>query len=259
MSTRSPAEPPSRDPPSDAFRPADEVVKEIHAALERESRVRLHQYPIKIEYTRGVAILDGEVRDIAAKKLALERAAAVVGVRGVVDRLRIAPAEQLGDGAMRDWLSRALLAQGEFNACSIDVLSKAEPRSVRTVSPPTAGHVYIEVHNGMIVLDGTVPSLAHKRLAGVLAWWTPGCRDVVNSLAVEPPEDDTDDEVLDAFRLVLEVDPLLQPEQVTATCRDYVVTLDGYVRTEEERHRAEDDAWALFAVNKVVNRIRVRA
>jgi osmotically-inducible protein OsmY len=38
-----------------------------------------------------------------------------------------------------------------------------------------------------------------------------------------------------------------------------VVTLEGYVRNEEERRRAELDAWALFAVDDVVNRIEVRA
>jgi len=93
----------------------------------------------------------------------------------------------------------------------------------------------------------------------VLAWWTPGCRDVVNSLDVVPPEEDNDDEVVDALRLVLEMDPLVQAEQITASCRNYVVTLEGYVRTGEERRQAERDAWALFAVDNVVNRIEVRA
>lgn len=92
----------------------------------------------------------------------------------------------------------------------------------------------------------------------MLAWWTPGCRDVVNSLDVQPPEEDGDGEVLDALRLVLEMDPLVQADQVRAGCRNYVVTLDGYVRTEEERRQAELDAWCLFAVDKVVNRIEVR-
>jgi osmotically-inducible protein OsmY len=37
------------------------------------------------------------------------------------------------------------------------------------------------------------------------------------------------------------------------------VTLEGQVRTEEERRRAELDAWALFAVDNVVNRMEVRS
>jgi osmotically-inducible protein OsmY len=37
------------------------------------------------------------------------------------------------------------------------------------------------------------------------------------------------------------------------------VSLSGAVGTEEERRRAEFDAWALFAVDEVVNAIEVRA
>jgi osmotically-inducible protein OsmY len=103
-----------------------------------------------------------------------------------------------------------------------------------------------------------VISHSHKRLAGVLAWWTPGCRDVVNSLYVEPAEEDNDEEVADALRLVLEMDPLVQAGQVRVSCRNFVVTLEGYVRTEEERRQAESDAWCLFAVDKVINRIEVQ-
>jgi osmotically-inducible protein OsmY len=54
------------------------------------------------------------------------------------------------------------------------------------------------------------------------------------------------------------MDPLVQADQLTASCRNYVVTLKGYVRTAEERRQAELDAWALFAVNNVINGIEVR-
>ena len=48
-----------------------------------------------------------------------------------------------------------------------------------------------------------------------------------------------------------------RPYVRSATCRDYVVTLEGWARSDEERRRAEFDAWALFAVDDVVNRIEV--
>ena len=59
-------------------------------------------------------------------------------------------------------------------------------------------------------------------------------------------------------RELLKMVPLVHGEQITASCRNYVATLDGFVRTAEERRQAESDAWALFAVDKVVNRIEVR-
>jgi osmotically-inducible protein OsmY len=155
-------------------------------------------------------------------------------------------------------LSGFLLREPELRTCAIRVRAKGRIQTLREVSAEGAGEIEVAIDDGVITLEGTVISLSHKRIAGVLAWWAPGCRDVVNSLDVVPPEEDNDDEVVDALRLVLEMDPLVQADQITARCRDYVVTLDGYVRTEEERRKAELDAWSLFAVDKVVNRIEVR-
>ncbi|HEY7655978.1 MAG TPA: BON domain-containing protein [Burkholderiales bacterium] len=237
----------------------DEVIKRVHHALEYEPRVNLHRYPLRIGYADGAVVLEGEVEDVAAKKLALELAAAADGVRGVVDRLHVAPAERKGDGAIRDALSAFLLREPEFRQCTIRVRAKGRVRTLRDAPADGAGAIELAVADGVITLEGRMISHSHKRLAGVLAWWTPGCRDVVNSLYVEPAEEDNDGEVVDALRLALEMDPLVDAAQIRARCRNYVVTLDGFVRTEEERRQAERDAWCLFAVDRVVNRIEVRA
>jgi osmotically-inducible protein OsmY len=234
------------------------LIKEIHRALEHEPRIELHRRPVKISVADGAVILDGEVADVAAKKLALELAGAVEGVRGVVDRLRIAPAASKGDGAIRDVLGHFLMVEPELRSCAIGVRSKGLVTTLREARADGSGEIEFAVNDGVITLEGRVISLSHKRMTGVLAWWTPGCRDVVNSLDVQPPEDDNDAEVLDALQLVLEMDPMVQASQIHASCRDYVVTLDGYVRTAEERRQAENDAWCMFAVDKVINRIAVR-
>jgi osmotically-inducible protein OsmY len=75
---------------------------------------------------------------------------------------------------------------------------------------------------------------------------------------VVPPEEDSDDEVTDALRLVLETDPLVPADQIGIRTRNHVVTLEGVVTTEEEKKRAELDAWYLFAVDRVINHIEVR-
>jgi osmotically-inducible protein OsmY len=106
-------------------------------------------------------------------------------------------------------------------------------------------------------LDGEVPSLSHKRLAGVLAWWVPGSRDVINGLGVEPPEDDNDDEILDALRIVLEKDPLVDATEVGATCTNGVITLRGLADNDRQKHLIELDAWYLFGVDKVVNELEI--
>jgi osmotically-inducible protein OsmY len=236
----------------------EEVIRRVQGALEYEPLVNLHRRPIKIDYAEGAVVLEGEVEHLAAKKLALELAGAVEGVRGVIDRLRVAPAERKGDGAIRDSFCGFLLREPEFRGCSVRARVKGRVETLREARGDSGGGIEAAVEEGVITLEGKVISLSHKRVAGVLAWWVPGCRDVVNSLAVEPPEEDNDGEIVDALRLVLEMDPLVQASQIRASCRNYVVTIEGYVRTEEERRQAESDAWCLFAVDRVINRIEVR-
>ena len=236
-----------------------EIIKRVHQALEFDPRINLHRHPVQIGCTERVVIMEGEVESVAAKKLALEHAAAVEGVRGVADRLRVAPVERRGDGAIRDALCVFLLRQREFQRCAIHALAKGRRETLREVPVDEDGDIEVAVSEGVVTLEGQVGSLAHKRLAGVLAWWTRGCRDVVNALAVVPPAVDGDDEVVDALGLVFELDPQLHDAQIRVSCHNSVITLDGVVHSAEARRRAELDAWCLFAVDEVVNRIEVRS
>jgi len=235
-----------------------QIVKQVRRALEFETRVNLHRHPITIGFADGAVVLEGKAADVAAKKIALELAGAVEGVRGVIDRLRVAPTEHRGDGAVRDILCGFLLNESELRACSIRLRGNGV-EVLREAPADGTGEIEVAVENGVITLEGSVISLSHKRVAGVLAWWTPGCCDVLNSLDVHPPEEDNDAEIVDALRLVLEIDPLVDAAQIRARCDGYVVTLDGCVRSDHEKRQAERDAWSLFAVDKVVNRIEVRS
>ena len=234
---------------------AEEVVGTILAALEREQRVQLHSYPIDVSYQDGVVTLSGEVAGIAAKKLALEIAATPSPVSGIVDRLRVSPAERMEDGAIRDHVCNAFLSEPAFEGFSIRALVKQEMESSRTLDSPYT--LEVEVSEGVVTLNGMVESLSHKRLAGVLAWWVPGSRDVVNGIDVSPPMEDNDFEVVDALQLVLEKDPLVNASQIRLGCRDLVVQLEGAVSTASGKAAAESDAWFLFGVNGVINKIAV--
>jgi len=237
---------------------AHDILDAVRKALQSEARIGFPRHPIHIALSAGDLILEGEVSDIAAKKLALERAAAVAGPRALIDRLRVAPAEWMGDGAIRDHMRDALLGEPALANCSIRVLVKGQWESVRT-SDWSTGTIDVRVDDGVVTLDGSVVGLGLKRLAGVLAWWVPGSRDVINGLAVTPPEDDSDAEISDAVRMALEKDPMVDPSQIRVTTHDAIVTLQGQVPTESERDVAEFDAWYVFGVDKVINHIRVRA
>jgi len=108
-----------------------------------------------------------------------------------------------------------------------------------------------------VTLDGEVPGLESKRLAGVLAWWVPGSRDVVNGLGVSPPEEDSDGATTDAVRQALEKDPFVNAAQIRVTTRGGAVTLEGVVPSEAEKEMAEADAWYVFGVGNVTDRLAV--
>lgn len=235
----------------------EKIRGEVRAAFEHERRINLHRYPIQVTCSDGDLVLAGEVEDIIAKKLALELAAALPGVNGIVDRLRVTPAQPMGDGEIRDHVRAALLQEPVLDSCAIRVWEKGRTTTVREATREPASMIEIRVDDGVVTLNGQVSSLSHKRLAGVLAWWVPGSRDVVNGVEVVPPEEDNDDEVTDALRLVLEKNPFVNANQIRAYTHNAVVTLEGVVRNETEKHMAECDVWYVFGVDKVINQLTV--
>jgi osmotically-inducible protein OsmY len=233
------------------------MTRHVRAALERETRINLHRYPLRIESADDVVTLEGEVADIAAKKLALEATARVKGVGGIIDRLRVSPGERRGDGAIRDSLVRRFLETAEFRNCTLRTYGNDCVETLHESNGDSVGDIEISVTEGVIVLEGHVISQPHRLFAAVLAWWTPGRLDVLNALEVEPRYEERDDEITETLRLVLEADPLVDASQINPLCENWVVTLEGSVPSEEQRRRAELDAWYLSGVHRVNNNLQV--
>ena len=214
---------------------ATEIVKTIKASLEKELHIDLVKNPIHIKMENNAILMEGVVDRIAHKKRALLIAMGIPGTSGVVDRLRVRPAKEMGDKEIKNHIYDAFLEEQTLNSIKFDV----------------------EVNNGIVDIEGAVPSLSHKRLAGVLAWWVPGTQDVINSLEVNPPEEDSDDEITDAVMLTLEKDKLVNHSNIKATTKNWVVMLDGVVHSEAAKNAAEDDTWYVWGVNGVVNKLKV--
>ena len=234
------------------------VLEALRRALHSEPHVRPTQGPIHLVFAESELTMEGEVDHIAGKKLALEAAARVPGVDTIVDRLHVRPATLMGDGDIRDkcgtrcW-KRSRLLRARFASGTRGTLeTMREPAdAVGTIDVRVDGY-------GIVTLDGDVPGPGQKRLAGVLAWWVPGSHDVFNGIGVTPPEQDSEAAVTDAVLQVLEKDPFVNSESIRIYTRRAVVTLDGTVPREAEMKLAEDDAWYVFGVDKVVNRLTVR-
>jgi osmotically-inducible protein OsmY len=232
-----------------------DVVNRVHALLAADTRLGLRA-PLTLGFAEGVLTLDGEAEDIASKKRVLEDAASVPEVRSVVDRLCVTASTRMQDGEIRDHVRDAIVAEAELSECNL-VMERVGTDEIARQPIDARGSIRVGVSRGVVRLDGDVPSLTHRRLAGVLAWWVPGTRDVQNLLGVVPPEADNDDEITDAIRLVLEREPLVDAAQIGVRTRDGRVTLTGAVTSGEQAKIAERDAWYVQGVDEVVNGIVV--
>lgn len=234
-----------------------ETEKVVRAALERDPRINLHRSPLEIGVRAGEVVLTGEVADIQEKRIAVERARTVAPPARVIDRLRVRPTTLLGDGAVRDAVCRHLTEEAVFLRMRIDCRVAGDAEAVTRAPDNPDGTVEASVREGIVTLRGRVWSRSHKRLAAVLCWWAAGCRDVIDELDVEPGERDSDAEIRDAIELVLNKDPIVHSDQVTAEVREGNVTLRGLVATREEKWMIERDVWYIEGVRDVINEIEV--
>ena len=236
-----------------------EILDSVRDALLADPKIDARHHTVTSDLADdGTLTLEGDLPSIAAKKLALKAAIQVPGVTGIADRLRVLPAQPMGDRDIRDSVRDHLLQDTAFANLTIRYWDKGTLEMVRMPPMDERGLIDIAVENSVVTLNGAVPGLVLKRLAGVLAWWVPGVRDVINGLTVEPPEEDSDAAVTDAVRIALEKDPYVNAGQVRVSARDAVVTLEGVVPAESEKDMAEKDAWYVFGVDNVINRIEWR-
>jgi len=210
-------------------------IEALKAALTDKLHIDLKKNPIHLKKEGNAIVMEGVVDGIALKKRALFIAMGLE-VSGVIDRLKVKPSSTMSDAEIKDHFTDALTEETTLQSCDIKT----------------------EVHDGVVDIEGMVPSLSHKRLAGALAWWIPGTTDVINSLEVAPQEDDSDDEVEDALRIALEKDGLVDASGITVSAQNWVVTLNGSVGSDAEKNAAEEDAWYIWGVNDVVNNLVVR-
>ncbi len=239
--------------------PERQIVEAALAAARSEARIGPHFKPTLLELDdQGVLTVEAEVDSVAQKRLALERLAATPGVVEIVDRMRVKPAAPMSDGGIADDLRRRFAEEPAFRNLKVMERRLGRLELVRDVADG-AGEIDFEVQDGVVTLDGAAPSLASKRLAGVMAWWVPGARDVINGMAVEPPEEDAPILIEEAVKLALEEDPFVDADQIRVGVRNAVVRLTGLVKSEAMREFAEADAWYVFGVDDVINHIEVHA
>lgn len=238
----------------------DELLKTITARLEQDTRVNLHRSAITLGVEDNAIVLQGQVNTIAEKRAAIDTVTRTLLERGrwpIVDRLHVKPTARKENLELKQAAAAALNDEPVFRDYTL--LTKVA-ENIETLRDKGPGNKVImaAVSDGCISLSGQVESHSHRRLAEVLMWWTEGCEFVDNQLDIVPPERDTDNEITDAVRIVLEKDPLVHADQLRVGTAGGVVMLNGSVASEEERRLAIMDAWYVPGVADVVARIEAR-
>jgi osmotically-inducible protein OsmY len=240
---------------------SDTVLRSVMTAFERESRQKLQHHPIHISFDGDVLTVAGEVPDIASRKRLFRLTQQYGEGKPVVDQLRVAADPRIGDGELRRRICDRLAQAAEFRDCVICARAKGQLQVLRGTMDQAgnegSGVVEVTVEDGVVTLTGQVISLSHRHLASAISWWVGGCRDVRNLLELVPAEADSDNEMSEALRLVLESDPRVRGEQIIINVENHIVELAGWVTSEAESKRAEQDAWCLDAIEGVINRIQV--
>ncbi|GAB6067232.1 hypothetical protein JCM13664_05500 [Methylothermus subterraneus] len=235
----------------------DTLIKAVYAAFELDPQVNPHRDRIAVQYHAGGIVLTGEVAEISAKRRAYYTALEVPGVSSVDDRLRVKPAQAMGDDEILAHLTKMLYEDLAFKHYGLSAINHKGERQILRQLDGQAGSFLVHVEDGTVTLSGQVKSLCDRRLAEVMAWWVPGSGNVVNQLKVTPPEEDNDDQLKEAILLALDLDPFVDYQQLAIQCRAGSVLLEGVVPVAEQVRLAEHDCWYVEGVKKVENRLRL--
>ena len=115
----------------------------------------------------------------------------------------------------------------------------------------------VRVRQGVAYIEGAVPNLKQKRLAGEIARQIAGIRDIVNRLRILPLPVVDDESLKKHLSQTLAQNPRTRRCRLSIEVINGVVYLAGSVATATEKRLAEHEAWATPGVRDIKNKIEV--
>ena len=77
-------------------------------------------------------------------------------------------------------------------------------------------------------------------------------------MAVVPEPEDSNEELAKTVWLALKKYPFVNQDRIRVSAKNAVVTLESDVPSTAQKEMTEFDAWYVFGVDKVVNKLEVR-
>ncbi|MCL6472708.1 MAG: BON domain-containing protein [Firmicutes bacterium] len=212
-----------------------EILSDVQDALTWD--VRVNSANIDVSVVNGVVTLTGTVDTYTQKLDASQIASRIKGVVDVVNELVVKPVFVRSDQEIEDDI---------YAAMRRDVLVDET-------------NIIVRVANGIVVLSGSVATMAEKNAAESDAWLTPGVTDVINNIVVTPAVERMDQDIQEDVIASLARDTRIDIKNIDIEVTDAVVYIRGTVSDFTQKWIASDVAWWTPGVRDVINELTVKA
>jgi osmotically-inducible protein OsmY len=176
----------------------------------------------------GVVTLTGDVGSYAAKLAAQRAAGRVVGVKAVVEELRV---------------------HFPYDAPDDDDIAKSALEALAWDVEVPENSIAVMVEKGVVTLSGTVGWYYQSNAAEADVRKLRGVVDVVNNIDIEPAAQISD--VGEKIKAAFKRNALIDADNIIVLADGDTVTLEGNVHSWYERGLAEDTAWSAPGVSQV--------
>lgn len=209
-----PAQPGNAQHQSDA-----EIRDAVQARFAADEWTDTEQVGIRVQ--DAIVALDGETDHLLAKERAAMLAQSVRGVRGVINRLRVAAATSATDEGIGEQIRRGLAQD----------------------ATTSLGDIEVQVDDGVVTLAGEARSWPERVIAGRIATSVPGVNAIDNRIRVAYADPRSDADIKADVVALLRWDPRLAPVPIKVSVNDANVRLTGRVGSLAQRHWASSQAW----------------
>lgn len=218
-----------------ALRNEVEIQRAVKDALLHDPRIRGTQLGVHVRF--ATVSLSGNVATLAAKKAAEQDAKNTLGVRRVINNLKVKVPDWPGDVEVGEQVRKALKRDAHLT----DTLIRASS------------------HFGKVYLSGDVYTYFEKYRAETVAANVRTVIEVVNRIKVNAEwTPKADEDIREDLDRRLRLSPFIDAENVTSTVSEGVVTLRGTVDSWQEHSEATKHAQRSGA-KQVKNNLDVRA
>jgi osmotically-inducible protein OsmY len=212
-----------------------QVRRDVETELDTDTRFDARRIGVAVR--NGVVTLSGQLGSYSERRAAEQVTQTVAGVRAIANDIVV----ELPWNARR---SDAELAEAALLALQSDALIPAE--SLRLV-----------VNEGWLTVEGEVATQFQKQAAQAVLGGVEGIKGINNGITIRTGAgvDEVKSRIDDAIRRRAQLDA----RGIRITLLNGTVTLEGEVRTQEERQEAEQAAWSAPGVLEVVDRLTVHS